>query len=66
MKRVSIPVLRTGNNDIDRFGEVVKQNLDSITGQQQNIARLSPLPGTATTADIIERLNVLLERIQGT
>lgn len=62
--KAPIPVLRSGNSEIDRFGEAVKQSLDSLTGQQKNAVKLLPLPATATNADIIARLNALLERIQ--
>jgi hypothetical protein len=63
--KASIPILNTGNAQIDGFAEAVKQNLDSMTGQQKNAAKLLPLPSTATTAEIITRLNALLTRIQG-
>lgn len=42
----------------------VKQNLDAITGQARNTPKLAPLPSTATLADVIERLNTLLDRLQ--
>lgn len=61
----AIPVLQTGNNELDRFAEVVKQNLDTLTGQQKNIARLVPLTDTASTSEIVARLNALLARLQG-
>ena len=60
----AIPTLNTGDANLDRFAESVKQNLDSITGQQKNATRLQPLASTATTAEQIARLNALLERIQ--
>jgi hypothetical protein len=62
--KASIPVLRSGNAAVDAFGEAVKQNLDTITGQQKNVARLSPLSDTATLAEAIARANELLERLQ--
>jgi len=63
--KVAVPSLNTGNAEIDRFGEAAKQNLDRMTGQQKNAAKLSPLPSTASTAEQIARLNALLERLQG-
>lgn len=65
MTKVAIPPVNSGNAVIDRFAEAVKQNVDSITGQQKNAAKLKPLAATATTAEQIERLNALLDRIQG-
>lgn len=61
----AIPSVSSGNGEVDRFAEAVKQNLDSITGQQKNAAKLLPLAATATTAEQITRLNALLARIQG-
>ena len=63
--KAAIPTLMTGKEDIDRFADAVKQNIDSITGQQKNIPKLLPLASTATTAEQITRLNDLLERLQG-
>lgn len=62
--KAAVPVLNTGNPEVDRFAEAVKGNLDSITGQQKNAVTLLPLASTATTAEIITRLNALLARIQ--
>lgn len=63
--KVAIPTLNTGNGDTDRFAEAVKTNLDSMTGQQKNAVKLLPLASTATTEEIITRLNELLRRLQG-
>lgn len=63
--KAAIPTLMTGKEDIDRFADAVKQNIDSITGQQKNITKLLPLASTATTDEQITRLNDLLERLQG-
>lgn len=63
--KASIPVLRSGNSATDRFAQAVKQNLDSITGQRQNIPKLTPLESGATTAEIIAQLNAILQRLQG-
>ena len=63
--KAAIPALMTGTPDIDRHAEAVKQNLDSITGQQKNSVPLTALASTATTAQIITQLNAILARIQG-
>lgn len=62
--KAAIPVLRSGTPAIDLFGEAVKQNLDQITGQQKNVAKMAPLPDTATLAEVIARSNALLARLQ--
>lgn len=63
--KAAIPVVHTGSQELDRFCEAVKQNVDGITGQQKNSTALIPLESTATTAEIITRLNAILARIQG-
>ena len=54
----------TGQPELDRFCQGVKQTLDSMTGQAKNVPTLQPLPTTATNAEIIDRLNALLDRLQ--
>jgi hypothetical protein len=58
----AIPTLKTGDRQLDLFGEAVKQNLDALTGQQRNSKPLQPLASTATLADVIAAVNVLIER----
>lgn len=58
----AIPKLATGDTQIDRFGEAVKQNLDTLTGQQRNSTPLQQLPTTASLQDVISALNVLIAR----
>lgn len=58
----AIPALRTGDRQIDLFGEAVKQNLEALTGQQKNSKPLQQLPTTATLPEVIAALNVLIER----
>lgn len=64
MTKAAIPVVRTQQPELDRAMAAVKQNLDAITGQARNTPKLAPLPSTATLADVIERLNTLLDRLQ--
>lgn len=64
MKKAAIPTVRTGQPDVDRAFDAIKQNLDSITGQARNVSRLSPLPANATLAQVISRLNEIAERLQ--
>ena len=63
-KKSAIPAVRTGQPDMDRALAAIKQNLDAITGQSRNTERLEPLASTATTAEVVARLNQLLERLQ--
>lgn len=64
MKKAAIPTVRTGNPEVDRAFDAIKQNLDSITGQARNVQKVAPLPTSATLADIINRINLLTERLQ--
>lgn len=64
MKKAAIPAVRTGNAELDRAMSAIKQNVDAITGQARNSERLEPLASTATTAEVVARLNLLLERLQ--
>jgi hypothetical protein len=64
MKKSAIPVVNTGQFELDQFAAAVKQNIDSITAQARNVERLQPLPETATLAQVIERLNAITERLQ--
>ena len=61
----SIPVAKSGRPDVDLALSASKQILDRITGQTRGGSRLDPLPSTATTADIIARLNEIVARMQG-
>lgn len=42
----------------------VKERLDVIAGLTKNTPALDPLPTTAPLADVISRLNEILERMQ--
>lgn len=64
MSKSAIPAVLTGKPDVDRALSSMKQNLDEITGQSRNSTRFEPLPATATLADVIERLNAVVARLQ--
>lgn len=64
MSKPAIPSVRTGQGLLDQALSAVKATLDAITGQARNSERLQPLPSTATTAEIIDRINVITERLQ--
>lgn len=63
--KVAIPSTNTGDDQVDRFAEAVKLNMESMMGQNKNSTKLAVLPSTATTADIIAQVNAILTRIQG-
>ena len=64
MTKAAIPAVLTGKPDLDRALSSMKQNIDEITAQARNVERLEPLPATASLADVIERLNAVVARLQ--
>ncbi|MCY1165186.1 hypothetical protein D9M73_50860 [compost metagenome] len=63
--KAAIPALMTPDADLSQFAAAVKQNVDSMTGQQKNAVKLVPLASTATLAEVITQLNAILDRMQG-
>jgi len=64
MKKAAIPTVRTGQPNVDRAFDAIKQNLDAITAQTRGIDKLPPLPPTATLEQVITRLNEVVARLQ--
>jgi hypothetical protein len=64
MKKAAIPTVRTGDSNVDRAIDAIKQNLDVITGQTRGVDKFSPLPPNATLAQVITRLNEVVARLQ--
>lgn len=64
MKKASIPVLMSQDLELNRFCAAVKQNLDDITGQARNIEKIAPLSTTASNAEIIAKINEIIDRMQ--
>ena len=61
-KRVAVPVLPASDPSLRAFASAVKSNVDALTGQQEGAEKLSLLPDTATLADVIKVLNILIKR----
>lgn len=62
MSKPAIPRAPLPGQPRGRFDEVVKEVLDGITGQ--TTGRIAKLPETATNAEIIAKLNELIDRLQ--
>ena len=58
----AIPVVRTGGIEVDRALAAVKGNIDRLTGQEKNATKLTALASTATLADVIAQVNILIAR----
>lgn len=64
MRKPSIPATSTLPLDIARVVEPLKANVELITGARPGAVTINPLPTTATTAQIITQLNLILSRIE--
>jgi hypothetical protein len=64
MSKAAIPTVFTGNQALDRTLQAIKQNVDQISGQTKGVPSMAPLAPTATTAQIVERLNAITDRLQ--
>lgn len=64
MSASSIPVVQTGDQNTRMAHQRVKERLDIMAGLTKNTLPLDPLPTTASLADVISRMNEILERMQ--
>jgi len=64
MRKPSIPATGSLPLDIARVVEPLKANVELITGARPGAVSLAPLPTTATLADVINQVNLLLSRIE--
>lgn len=62
MKKRPIPLAPAGDAARARFDSAVKENLEILMGQRGG--RIEPLPASASTADIIAKINEIIERMQ--
>lgn len=47
-----------------KFVETVKEVIETITGRRPGVKKIAQLPTTATLADVISKLNEILDRLQ--
>lgn len=66
MRKPAIPGTGTLPLDLARVVEPLKANVELITGARPGAVSIDPLPATATTAQIITQLNLILSRIEHT
>ena len=64
MRKPAIPGTATLPLDIARVVEPLKANVELITGARPGAVSIDPLPATATTAQSITQLNLILSRIE--
>lgn len=61
-KKPAIPQVPRGAQPRTGFDQSVKETLEVITGQRGE--RLDSLPSSASLADVIAKVNALLDRLQ--
>jgi hypothetical protein len=59
VQKRAIPNLLNAN-----FAEAVKENIEIITGRRPGLKKINKLSTTATTADVIAKINEILDRLQ--
>lgn len=66
-RRVAVPLVPAQDPALRGFISAVQNNLDAITGQGKNATPLTPLAtdGSATLAQCVAALNIIIARIQG-
>lgn len=64
MRKPSIPATGSLQQDIGRYIEPIKANIELITGARPGAVSLAPLPATATLDQVITQLNLILSRIE--
>ena len=64
MRKPSIPATGSLPNDLARVIEPLKANVELITGARPGAISIDPLPTTATLADVITQVNLILSRIE--
>lgn len=62
MKKPSIPQVPTGNQPRKGFDQAVKETLEIMTGRRGNTVQ--PLPTGSSLADVTDKLNELIARLQ--
>lgn len=64
MKKPAIPPTSGLPLDVARVIEPLKQNVEMITGARPGAESIEPLAATATLAQVITQLNLILSRIE--
>lgn len=62
MAKRAIPQTPKRGEDRSRFDGAVKENLEILMGQRGG--KTEPLAATATTAEIIAKINEIIDRLQ--
>jgi hypothetical protein len=65
MKKPGIPAAHGGvvDSNLQRMLVAMKENLEIITGARPQVGEIAQLSSTATTADIIAKINEIISRL---
>ncbi len=64
MRKPAIPGTGSLPLNLAQVIEPMKQNIEMVTGARPGAVSINPLPPTATLADCINQLNLILSRIE--
>ena len=64
MRKPAIPGTASLPQNLAQVIEPLKANVELITGARPGAVSISPLPETATLADCVNQLNLILSRIE--
>lgn len=63
MSKRTIPLIpKSGDHARTRFDEAVRENLQILMGQR--VDPIAPLPSSANLANVIAKINELIDRLQ--
>jgi len=62
-KKPAIPVLDSKDRTLNQVLAAVKENIEVITGARAGSAQINTLDSTATTAQIIAKINEIIGRL---
>jgi hypothetical protein len=62
-KKPAIPVVTTGDRAVVNALTAVRENIELLTGMRPGIDQISQLASTASTADMITKINQIIARL---
>lgn len=62
-KKPAIPILNSQDRTLNQVLAAVKENIEVITGARAGSAQIATLDSTATTAQIIAKINEIIGRL---
>jgi hypothetical protein len=63
LRKPGIPIIQTQNRTMDLVFSAMKENIEIITGARPNTNPITQLPATATTDEVISKVNEIVARL---